>query len=432
MIGGMKMDNNTNIQVEDKINPIPLGAYTIGKMLKVEEGTTENVYQEIWGAVNYTIEHKRPLKELVEECFKGNTQVDFVERFSRLFNSSEQDLISTVNDMIKKIPNNSQKDDGDLKEMKSQLDRINKLLNGKAKPTKNKSRFTLYKLSFAFELSWDEHIDLFTKICKVKLFLRTPAELCLTYCKKNNKTYADAVSMYEKYLKRSSGETQVPENKPNNEGTRTVFNNLCKQMSEDAFIIEMIKIRNSLISTGDTIYKKINNTYDFFIKSLSEHELNSMKECLTKVDKMTPRTLKDFLNVFCLFDSENNTPFYINLNDMLKPVKGHISGNYKNIHDLRKIYIICLLWENFISNIYCEPESDNQKTDFTEFIKDTNINLNNMNLPQLDPLDDFDMTMILCAAYLTISNWANDGDFTLDGLIKEIYKEIYLGKTETM
>ena len=67
------MDNNTNIQVEDKINPIPLGAYTIGIMLGVEEGTTENVYQDIWRAVKYTIKYKRPLKELVEEYFNRNT-----------------------------------------------------------------------------------------------------------------------------------------------------------------------------------------------------------------------------------------------------------------------------------------------------------------------------------------------------------------------
>ena len=213
-------------------------------------------------------------------------------------------------------------------------------------------RILIYKISFAYSLEYEQHQRLFKRIFHIKPFLRTPKEFCLTYCKKHGKSYADGVNMYLSYLKEKSKIKQKSKFRQTEEGTKTILGSIIDIENEKDFIVQLVELSDTLTINAETIKKKIVNFGDY----------------------------------------EANIPENIKL-----PTKDAIiksSGKGKNILSLRKIF--CVLYYNNQFSMYFDKD---KKMCFCDFCTRLDNELNSLNLPTLDILDEFDSALLISAAW---------------------------------
>ncbi len=411
------------------------GQYTINKVNKVlgispsdidPESSTQAFYEKLWGGL---CSNKDAIQDSLREKYNIETTIKttdtFRERFIKLFEEHEREA-AYENSYIKKseeMINNLQiqkepnEPNDQLNFMKEPIKRniINVWLYNNVKPSDWRSRLTLYKLSFAYDLTWEKHTELFLKVCRSKLYWRAPEELCLTYCKKNKKTYKDAVNMYINYLNNTTASVQ--DSTPSDvdlskKSTRTAFDAALSK-DEDEFIAALSNL--SLEVTAETINKET-------IELIAE----TLKKKISVENKKRVVYINNFLTnkKYCLYPSKEEIDlpdvFVINFES---DAKG--KGNYKDILRKRKKYIICKFYNTFFSYstdedkfILKEQPNDNKgrRECFISFIGSLNKKLILMNLPVMDYLDDFDRGIILAAAYVIITN----DDRTLSGILCDI------------
>jgi len=413
------------------------GRYTIKAVLDIShsdtdpESSTQEFYEKLWGKL-CSNKNKDAIQDSLREKYNIITTDTFRERFIKLFEGHEinaayeDSYIKKTEEMIKnlQILNKPNEPNDQLNFMKEPIKRniINDWLYWDKKPSNWKSRLTLYKLSFAYNLTWEKHTELFLKVCRSKLYWRTPEEFCLTYCKINNKEYKDAVNMYIEFLNRTKQGSTTPDVGLSKKSTRTAFNAAFSK-DENEFIAALSKL--SLEVTAETINKKTLELIDKLID----------KTCKKKISVKRFFTDSAYLNYALSERSESKKSkskeqderkkidvFAINFES---DAKG--KGNYTDILRKRKIYIICWFYNTFYSYntkqkmfILKEQSNDNKgRVCFISFIGSLNRELIRMNLPVMDYLDDFDRGIILAAAYVIITN----DDRTLSGILCDIVDE---------
>ena len=416
---------------EDEI-PIPVGQYTISKILGIQADdiSSEYKFEKVYSDLFEELKDKE--FDAYQKKYKStNRNIDFANRFREILGLEDKsvlgifnDIVGCVNDMIAK--SDFIKDDefdaalkglkGDdskqeeLKKWNSKLKELKELIypltiwkelksqlsansqrswvTQNKRPSNEEGRLALYKISFAFNLNMEDHRKLFTYVFKLKPYLRTPAEFCLTYAKEHNMEYSEAVNLYYKYFSKriKSGNIPASETKSaeNYSGTRTLMDSI-KQKSEDEFIKELLNIEKQLKITHQAVKRKIKSI-------IGTQSIDGF------FDK--PR-------------SSNYSPWYNNVDDINVESALKTYGS-KAVLQLRKIYIICRtyqLWNNF--------KNEDKKNSFIGFYKTLSNDLIKMNLPQLDYLDDFDRGIILATAYRLHNNTTK----SLGDLIDEIVKK---------
>ena len=217
---------------EDEI-PIPVGQYTISKILGIQADdiSSEYKFEKVYSDLFEELKDKE--FDAYQKKYKStNRNIDFANRFREILGHEDKsvlgifnDIVGCVNDMIAK--SDFIKDDefdaalkglkGDdskqeeLKKWNSKLKELKELIypltiwkelksqlsansqrswvTQNKRPSNEKGRLALYKISFAFNLNMEDHRKLFTYVFKLKPYLRTPAEFCLTYAKEHNMEY---------------------------------------------------------------------------------------------------------------------------------------------------------------------------------------------------------------------------------------------------
>ena len=430
------MSDTTKLTYESEV--LRPGQYTMEAVLGISENdpdySTQKFYKELWNGLwnrcsnkenKKNVKSNNEILDTLRDEYNIETDDPFRDRFIKMFGGtwkrkSEHEYSETpyrnkskemINHCIVISIPDELKSNEVLKFMRKSIGQniievlkfmrksigqniIDKWLNSDVKPSDWRSRLTLYKLSFAYDLSWEEHTNLFLKVCRSKLYWRTPEEFCLTYCKMKKKTYADAVNLYIKYLINTvQGNTSGTANL-SDKGTRTVFG-AAIDCSDDEFIAFLSV--NGLKHSANTITK---NTKEIIKQTLGNREVAVEKflgfEHYCGYTSQEENN-KDKNNVFAINFESNN--------------KG--DGNYTDILRKRKIYIICKFHNVFFS--YDEKkdklsskklsfENESRSDYFVRFILILNRDLIKMNLPIMDYLDDFDRGIILAAAYKTITN----------------------------
>ena len=426
---------------QNDANPIPIGQYTISKMLGIKtvdispkynsEKVYSKLFEELKGKELDAYQEKYRFYQKKSQF--DNEKYFFIDRFCKLLAEPQKykkfidkctvqsiNGLSTfiedkcnevVNDAAAKVANVyeqckkeieqlEEEIEEEIKEFEEKMEQLKKGIHGlvrswlvtKKRPSTEKDRLALYKISFAFNLSMEDNIKLFTYVFKLKPYLRTPAEFCLTYAKEHNMEYSEAVNLYCKYFSKriKSGNIPASETKSaeNYSGTRTLMDSI-KQKSEDEFIKELLNIEKQLKITHQAVKRKIKSI-------IGTQSIDGF------FDK--PR-------------SSNYSPWYNNVDDINVESALKTYGS-KAVLQLRKIYIICRtyqLWNNFKN----EDKKNSFKNSFIGFYKTLSNDLIKMNLPQLDYLDDFDRGIILATAYRLHNNTTK----SLGDLIDEIVKK---------
>ena len=422
---------------QNDANPIPIGQYTISKMLGIttvdisQEDNSETVYSALFEELKgKELDAYQEKYRFYQKKYQfDNEKYFFIDRFCKLLaepqkyeilieNITDKNIYGlskfiedkcneVVNDAAAKVANVyeqckkeieqlEEEIEEEIKEFEEKMEQLEKEMNGlvrswlstKKRPSTEKDRLALYKISFAFNLSMEDHRKLFTYVFKLKPYLRTPAEFCLTYAKEHNMEYSEAVNLYCKYFSKriKSGNIPASETKSaeNYSGTRTLMDSI-KQKSEDEFIKELLNIEKQLKITHQAVKRKIKSI-------IGTQSIDGF------FDK--PR-------------SSNYSPWYNNVDDINVESALKTYGS-KAVLQLRKIYIICRtyqLWNNF--------KNEDKKNSFIGFYKTLSNDLIKMNLPQLDYLDDFDRGIILATAYRLHNNTTK----SLGDLIDEIVKK---------
>ena len=422
---------------QNDANPIPIGQYTISKMLGIttvdisQEDNSETVYSALFEELKgKELDAYQEKYRFYQKKYQfDNEKYFFIDRFCKLLaepqkyeilieNITDKNIYGlskfiedkcneVVNDAAAKVANVyeqckkeieqlEEEIEEEIKEFEEKMEQLKKGIHGlvrswlvtKKRPSTEKDRLALYKISFAFNLSMEDHRKLFTYVFKLKPYLRTPAEFCLTYAKEHNMEYSEAVNLYYKYFSKriKSGNIPASETKSaeNYSGTRTLMDSI-KQKSEDEFIKELLNIEKQLKITHQAVKRKIKSI-------IGTQSIDGF------FDK--PR-------------SSNYSPWYNNVDDINVESALKTYGS-KAVLQLRKIYIICRtyqLWNNF--------KNKDKKNSFISFYKTLSNDLIKMNLPQLDYLDDFDRGIILATAYRLHNNTTK----SLGDLIDEIVKK---------
>ena len=422
---------------QNDANPIPIGQYTISKMLGIttvdisQEDNSETVYSALFEELKgKELDAYQEKYRFYQKKYQfDNEKYFFIDRFCKLLaepqkyeilieNITDKNIYGlskfiedkcneVVNDAAAKVANVyeqckkeieqlEEEIEEEIKEFEEKMEQLKKGIHGlvrswlvtKKRPSTEKDRLALYKISFAFNLSMEDHIKLFTHVFKLKPYLRTPAEFCLTYGKEHNMEYSEAVNLYYKYFSKriKSGNIPASETKSaeNYSGTRTLMDSI-KQKSEDEFIKELLNIEKQLKITHQAVKRKLKSI-------IGTQSIGGF------FDK--PR-------------SSNYSPWYNNVDDINVESALKTYGS-KAVLQLRKIYIICRtyqLWNNF--------KNEDKKNSFIGFYKTLSNDLIKMNLPQLDYLDDFDRGIILATAYRLHNNTTK----SLGDLIDEIVKK---------
>ena len=383
-------------------NPIPIGKYTISKILGINtvevssEYNSEKVYSDLFEELK-----NREFDAYKTKYKSTNRNIDLENRFCEILGQDKNKSISAIFKDIKEKVNRMITDNYE-NEITVNADKLTDCMKKTisndslriswfekhSRPSNEEGRLALYKISFAFNLSMEDHRKLFTYVFKLKPYLRTPAEFCLTYAKEHNMEYSEAVNLYYKYFSKriKSGNIPASETKSaeNYSGTRTLMDSI-KQKSEDEFIKELLNIEKQLKITHQAVKRKIKSI-------IGTQSIDGF------FDK--PR-------------SSNYSPWYNNVDDINVESALKTYGS-KAVLQLRKIYIICRtyqLWNNF--------KNEDKKNSFIGFYKTLSNDLIKMNLPQLDYLDDFDRGIILATAYRLHNNTTK----SLGDLIDEIVKK---------
>ena len=451
---------------QNDANPIPIGQYTISKMLGIttvdisQEDNSETVYSALFEELKgKELDAYQEKYRFYQKKYQfDNEKYFFIDRFCKLLADAAQKLpepqnkiliknitdknISglskfiedkcneVVNDAAAKVANVyeqckkeieqlEEEIEEEIKEFEEKMEQLKKEIHElvriswlvkKKRPSTEKDRLALYKISFAFNLSMEDHIKLFTHVFKLKPYLRTPAEFCLTYAKEHNMEYSEAVNLYCKYFSKriKSGNIPASETKSaeNYSGTRTLMKEVLDNESDndhEKFICELLSMRSKFCEASQKLQKRILDIakqYGFKKSSLNNF-LTLEKYChYSWTDKETT--------------DEKFKLFFISVDSSFKNNKDNKPIRSKTVLQLRKIYIICRtyqLWNNF--------ENKDINNSFTGFCNILSLELIKMNLPQLDYLDDFDRGIILATAYRLHNNTTK----ALGDLICEIVKE---------
>ena len=451
---------------QNDANPIPIGQYTISKMLGIKtvdispKYNSEKVYSKLFEELKgKELDAYQEKYRFYQKKYQfDNEKYFFIDRFCKLLADAAQKLpepqnkiliknitdknISglskfiedkcneVVNDAAAKVANVyeqckkeieqlEEEIEEEIKEFEEKMEQLKKEIHElvriswlvkKKRPSTEKDRLALYKISFAFNLSMEDHRKLFTYVFKLKPYLRTPAEFCLTYAKEHNMEYSEAVNLYCKYFSKriKSGNIPASETKSaeNYSGTRTLMKEVLDNESDndhEKFICELLSMRSKFCEASQKLQKRILDIakqYGFKKSSLNNF-LTLEKYChYSWTDKETT--------------DEKFKLFFISVDSSFKNNKDNKPIRSKTVLQLRKIYIICRtyqLWNNF--------ENKDINNSFTGFCNILSLELIKMNLPQLDYLDDFDRGIILATAYRLHNNTTK----ALGDLICEIVKE---------
>ena len=412
-------------------SPIPVGQYTISKILgkNTVEVSSEYNSEKVYSALFEELKDKE-LGDYQKKYKSTNRNFDLEKRFRKILGHEDKSVSGICNDIEEKvnrmitdnyeneIPVNADKLTDCMKKTISNDSLRISWFEKHSRPSNEEGRLALYKISFAFNLSMEDHIKLFTHVFKLKPYLRTPAEFCLTYAKEHNMEYSEAVNLYYKYLKERDGNhikesddhhDSKTKSAENYSGTRTLMKEVLDNESDndhEKFICELLSMRSKFCEASQKLQKRILDIakqYGFKKSSLNNF-LTLEKYCHYRwTDKETT--------------DEKFKLFFISVDSSFKNNKDNKPIRSKTVLQLRKIYIICRtyqLWNNFENN-----EKKDKNNSFTGFYNTLSLELIKMNLPQLDYLDDFDRGIILATAYRLHNNTTK----ALGDLICEIVKE---------
>lgn len=403
-----------------------IGRPTIKQMFgENEEGAlSEEAYARLWSDIN-----KTPKNRLLEELHSRYHRERDISPFkyllkSKMYKPNDEDIRREVNDYLKteaekaerniSLTENESETGEWWTQIKSHL--IDSWFRGK-RPNNEKGRFALYKLSFALGLDWEEHCKLFSKVFRMKTYLRTPAEFCLTYCKKEKLSYAEAFDLYVQYCSQridsgtnGSGDYQA---------TRAIGEDIFS-LKKDEFLTSIIKNGNNYFIDSKTIRKNISSILrtDIGDRLINKNDMELIRGELSGVgyklhddeyDRKTKPGIPEPLR----------SEFYVSVESALID-----SGKRRNNLQLRKLYIILRFWDIIPeeNTSYENFSNQNRQSSFVEFIEDIDDYLRSMNLPMLYYSDDFDRGIILAAAYITVcGGWGEFSDSEkLSGLITAI------------
>ena len=483
---------------QNDANPIPIGQYTISKMLGIKtvdispKYNSEKVYSKLFEELKgKELDAYQEKYRFYQKKYQfDNEKYFFIDRFCKLFADAAKKLpepskkifiekitdkningLSTfienkcnevVNDAAAKVANVYEQCKKEIEQLEEEIEEeikefeekmeqlkkeIHKLVRNswlvtKKRPSTEKDRLALYKISFAFNLSMEDHIKLFTHVFKLKPYLRTPTEFCLTCAKECGMTYAEAVNLYCKYFSKriKSGNIPASETKSaeNYSGTRTLMKEVLDNESDndhEKFICKLLSVSGTLNVTRKTIEQKIfdiaiaengKKTVIFCDDDLMRYGLDSLKALMSKFYKgmydTGNREVKSKNSKENKSEKNKNkesqrkpnpqAEFLISIESAFKDKDNKKPVGSKAILQLRKIYIICRtyqMWNSF-------DKEDEYKNIFTGFYNTLSRDLIKINLPQLDYLDDFDRGIILATAYRLHKNSKE----TLVDLINEI------------
>ena len=409
-----------------------IGRPTIKQMFgENEEGAlSDKAYARLWSDIN-----KTPKNRLLEELHSRYHRERDISPLKALLKSkvdkpNDKVIMGKVNDYLKTEAEKAERNIS-LTEDKSEMAEcmwapieprlIDSWYAGK-RPDNEEGRFKLYKLSFALGLDWEEHCTLFSKVFRMKTYLRTPAEFCLTYCKKEKLSYAEAFDLYVQYCSQridsgtnGSGDYQA---------TRAIGEDIFS-LKKDEFLTSIIKNGNNYFIDSKTIRKNISSILrtDIGDRLINENDMELIRGKLSDVgyklhdgeyDRNTKKGIPEPLR----------SEFYVSVESALID-----SGKRRNNLQLRKIYIIISRFWDIIpeeNTSYENFSNQNRQSSFVEFIKDIDDDLLSMNLPMLYYSDDFDRGIILAAAYITVcgglgefSDWEKH-EFPLSDIITAI------------
>ena len=305
---------------QNDANPIPIGQYTISKMLGIKtvdispKYNSEKVYSKLFEELKgKELDAYQEKYRFYQKKYQfDNEKYFFIDRFCKLLADAAQKLpepqnkiliknitdknISglskfiedkcneVVNDAAAKVANVyeqckkeieqlEEEIEEEIKEFEEKMEQLKKEIHElvriswlvkKKRPSTEKDRLALYKISFAFNLSMEDHIKLFTHVFKLKPYLRTPAEFCLTYAKEHNMEYSEAVNLYCKYFSKriKSGNIPASETKSaeNYSGTRTLMKEVLDNESDndhEKFICELLSMRSKFCEASQKLQKRI-------------------------------------------------------------------------------------------------------------------------------------------------------------------------------
>ena len=464
---------------QNDANPIPIGQYTISKMLGIttvdisQEDNSETVYSALFEELKgKELDAYQEKYRFYQKKYQfDNEKYFFIDRFCKLLaepqkyeilieNITDKNIYGlskfiedkcneVVNDAAAKVANVyeqckkeieqlEEEIEEEIKEFEEKMEQLKKGIHGlvrswlvtKKRPSTEKDRLALYKISFAFNLSMEDHIKLFTHVFKLKPYLRTPAEFCLTYAKEHNMEYSEAVNLYYKYLKERDG-NHIKESDDHHDsktkgsekysGTKTLLKEVLDNESDndhEKFICKLLSVSGTLNVTRKTIEQKIfdiaiaengKKTVIFCDDDLMIYGLDSLKALMSKFYKgmydTGNREAKSKNSKENKSEKNKNkesqrkpnpqAEFLISIESAFKDKDNKRPVGSKAILQLRKIYIICRtyqMWNSF-------DKEDEYKNIFTGFYNTLSRDLIKINLPQLDYLDDFDRGIILATAY---------------------------------
>ena len=376
---------------------------------------SEEAYARLWSDIN-----KTPKNRLLEELHSRYHRKRDISPFKDLLKSkvdkpNDEGIRGEVNDYLNTEAEKAERNTSlteDKSEMAEWWTKINPRLidswfSGK-KPNNEKGRFVLYKLSFALGLDWEEHCKLFSKVFRMKTYLRTPAEFCLTYCKKEKLSYAEAFDLYVQYC--SQRKDSGTNGSGDYQATKTIGKDIFS-LKKDEFLAMIVKNGNSYFVKSKTILRAIGLETDKDIEKIQ----NKLKDVGYGFHDLWGK-------------SETASEFYVSIESASRSSRRRktsddkmkeASTGRKYILQLRKICIILRL-SQFLKSAPAD------KISFVEFIRDIDDYLLSMNLPMLYYSDDFDRGIILAAAYITVCGGlgefsdTNKHDFPLSDIITAI------------
>ena len=339
------------------------------------------------------------------------------EKLGESLTNSDFSIKSQFNDYLFRISNDHKS--ADYFTLKS--DTIKKWIG---KKQKQPSRAMLFLVSFALDLplindenKYFSHEALFFKVFGQRSCSRSPDELCMIYCKKNNISYIEALEMYLEFLQNTTSNIineKVSKDKII-QSTRALIDNkelkLMDLSKNDfvAFLIdnaETLDFKHSSISKKlkelekenadcfERIYDKYNSFFDF-VDTRVESERKRKVNRSNKVSGALPRKSDIFVDIpdnddekfskylkyieeaFMFYDSFHKTTY---------------SRDFYTVQRKRMIYIKFLMyWES-------QPEFvENDNNGFNDYINSINEDLRMNYFSELLPYNDFDLQFILCA-----------------------------------
>ena len=401
---------------EDEI-PIPVGQYTISEILGIQadnissEYNSEKVYSDLFEELK-----NREFDAYKTKYKSTNRNIDLENRFREILGQDKNKSISAIFEDIKEKVNGMITDNYG-NEIPVNADRLTECMKKiispdslriswsvkHSRPSNEEDRLALYKISFAFNLNMEDHRKLFTYVFKLKPYLRTPAEFCLTYAKEHNMEYSEAVNLYYKYLKERDG-NHIKESDDHHDsktkgsekysGTKTLLKKVSDSESDndhEKFICKLLSVSGTLNVTRKTIEQKI---FDIAIAENGK-KLDSLKALKALMSKFYKGMYDTGNREESQREPNPQAEFLISIESAFKDKDNKMPVGSKAILQLRKIYIICRtyqMWNSF-------DKEDEYKNIFTGFYNTLSRDLIKINLPQLDYLDDFDRGIILATAY---------------------------------